>query len=321
MTIIQLENVNIKFEREYIIQKLSLQFASEKNSVLLGLSGSGKTTILRAIAGIGSIDSGRILFDGKDVTNAAPYKRNIGYIPQKQLLFPGLSVSQNIAYGLHTKKQSKIQRQKRVEEIATLLGIRHMLDRSTVNLSGGEAQKVALARALAPEPQVLLFDEPFSALDTGERMKMVLQLKETLENLPVTTIYVTHSPQEAEILADEIFILEEGRIIQHGQFLLIKHNPESFHVAALLGLPNIFTEIPPALQIIKEVQQYRKGRYYYIPPDHIKESARGQFTGKVLAHFGEQTVVKIEGVQLVMKRINTGVSQNIKLEIGINQDY
>ncbi|NOZ39568.1 MAG: ABC transporter ATP-binding protein [Planctomycetes bacterium] len=176
----------------------------------MGKTGSGKTTILEAIAGLRRVTQGSIRIDDRDVTDFPPAHRGIGYVPQDGALFNHMSVFENLAFGLHVRRVAREQRKERVLDLATLLEIRHLLARSPVHLSGGEKQRVALGRALAFSPTTLLLDEPLAALDDETREHMIGLIEGIRREMPVTVLHVTHSLAEAKQLADQIYVIEKN---------------------------------------------------------------------------------------------------------------
>lgn len=236
---IKLRNISLNFGLNQVINRLSLDFKSGKINCLLGKSGSGKTSILRIIAGVSPEFSGDVLFDETLVTSFSPKERNIGWVPQEQLLFPSLDIRGNIEYGLIARGMQKELRNKRVKEVSKLVGLEDLINRSPSRLSGGERQRVALGRALAPEPEFLLMDEPFSSLDAPERDRLSILFREIQLETGVTSVHVTHSPQEAETIGDLVYILSKGQIIQHDTVLEIFSKPKSIEVAQLLGIKNL----------------------------------------------------------------------------------
>ncbi len=181
--------------------------------VLMGRTGSGKTTILECVIGLRTVASGRVLIGDQDVTNLNPAVRGIGYVPQDGALFSKMSVRDHLAFALVIRKAKKAAIADRVEELADLLGISHLLDRSPAGLSGGEGQRVALGRALSFRPKALCLDEPLSALDAETREQMCDLLETVRQQTNVTMLYVTHNPAEAERLADRVFRLEGGKML------------------------------------------------------------------------------------------------------------
>ncbi|MFM7580603.1 MAG: sulfate/molybdate ABC transporter ATP-binding protein, partial [Microcystaceae cyanobacterium] len=183
---------------------------------LLGPSGSGKSTLLRAIAGLESPDQGQILINGRDTTHVDIRKRNIGFVFQHYALFKHLTIRQNIAFGLEIRKRSKPEIKQRVQELLALIQLEGLGDRYPSQLSGGQRQRVALARALAVQPQVLLLDEPFGALDAKVRKELRAWLRHLHDEVHLTSIFITHDQEEAVEVADEIVVMNQGKIEQVG---------------------------------------------------------------------------------------------------------
>lgn len=194
------------------LARASLAIAAGEYAVLMGQTGCGKTSVLEAICGLRPVASGRILLHGRDVTRLRPAERGVGYVPQDLALFPTLSVREHLAFALEVRRRPADEVARRVAEVAGLLGISHLLDRFPHNLSGGEAQRVALGRALAFAPPVLLLDEPLSALDEDTREAMASLLRDVQRRTAVTALHVTHSLSEARRLADRLFVMEQGVI-------------------------------------------------------------------------------------------------------------
>lgn len=205
---------------------------------LVGPSGCGKTTLLRLIAGLERPDSGEIWLNGKEITHLPPAKRRIGLVFQDLALFPHLTVTGNIEYGLKVKRLSPVQRKKRVAELLHLFELEQLAGREVNQLSGGERQRVALARALSPQPHILLMDEPFSALDYGLRQRLRRELKDLQRRLGLTIIFVTHQQEEALSLSDRLAVMRNGRIIQTGTAREVYDNPEDPFIAEFLGEAN-----------------------------------------------------------------------------------
>lgn len=215
-------------------------FGVEKQSftVILGPSGCGKTTLLRTIAGFYEPDEGEIYIDGKIVNNEPPHKRNTGLVFQNYALFPHMSVKENIGYGLKFKKFPKAESNERIHKVAKTLGIENLLDRWPSQLSGGEQQRVAVARALVTEPQVLLLDEPLSNLDAKVRARVRTELKRLQRNLGITAIHVTHDQEEALVIGDNVIVMNKGRIVQTGTPSDIYYKPRTRFVAEFIGTNN-----------------------------------------------------------------------------------
>ena len=206
---------------------------------LLGHSGSGKTTTLRILAGFEQATNGQIFIDGEDVTNLPAQKRGVGYVFQDYTLFPHLTVGQNVAYGLRVLGASRKAQQQRVDELLELVGLQGFADRTVPTLSGGEQQRVAVARALAPRPRVLLLDEPFSAIDTERRESLREHLLRVQRELELPTIFVTHSRTEALYLSDRIIILRNGKEEDQGPPEELYRAPNTEYAARFLGKANL----------------------------------------------------------------------------------
>ncbi|MSU34824.1 MAG: ABC transporter ATP-binding protein [Pedosphaera sp.] len=220
---ISVENLAVR-AGQFALSGISFSIPTGQCGSLMGKTGTGKTTILEALCGLKPVSNGRICLMGNDVTNLKPALRGIGYVPQDGALFPSLSVREHLAFALAIRRWDAAAIELRVQELATLLGLENLLDRGVGQLSGGEAQRTALGRALSNHPEVLCLDEPLSALDEDTRGEMCDVLKTVRERTGVTILYVTHSLEEARTLADQIFVLKDGRIYPDGP---MKANPGS----------------------------------------------------------------------------------------------
>ena len=215
----------------------NISFGIEQGKLigLLGPSGSGKTTVLRMLAGLEQPDSGEIYFHGQLVNNKTPQERGIGFVFQNYALFRHMTVFDNIAFGLTIQKKKKAEIQERVSSLIELTGLKGLDHRMPHQLSGGQRQRVAFARALAPEPQLLLLDEPFAAIDAKVRKELRTWLKEMIRRVGITSIFVTHDQEEAVEVADEIIIMDHGRVEQQGSPMNIYKSPQTSFVAGFIG--------------------------------------------------------------------------------------
>jgi len=225
---------------EFHLREIDLDITSGEYFVILGPTGGGKTVLLETIAGLHRLRQGRILLDGEEITAAPPERRGVGFVYQDYALFPHLNVAQNIGFGLKLRGEERTVIQQRVDEMARLLSIDHLLHRRPGTLSGGEQQRAALARALIVGPRLLLLDEPLSALDPETRESLQRELARLHRELGTTTIHVTHDFEEAVSLGDRIAILNAGRVVQVGSPDDIFRRPESEFVARFVGVRNIF---------------------------------------------------------------------------------
>jgi len=208
---------------------------------LLGPSGCGKTTLLRMIAGFTIPTAGSIRFNDRNVTNLPPNKRNCGMVFQSYALWPHMSVAQNVAFGLKTRKTPKDEREQRVKDALKAVQMTHLAERKPAQLSGGQQQRVALARALVIKPGVLLLDEPLSNLDAKLRLEMRSEIRRLCRDLALTTLYVTHDQEESLSMADRIALLRDGRVEQIGPPRELYENPSSAFVAHFLGETNFIS--------------------------------------------------------------------------------
>jgi ABC-type sugar transport system ATPase subunit len=209
---IQLINISTR-SGKFSLCNMSLHVKTGQYGVLMGRTGAGKTTLLEAIAGLKPVTSGQIILEGLDVTNTRPAQRGIGYVPQDGALFPTMSVRDHLAFALKIRREKPEAIENRVAELAELLGIEPLLQRSPIGLSGGERQRVALGRALSFRPKILLLDEPLSAVDEDTREEMYELLRCVQIETQVTALHVTHNTAEAQLLAHSLFVMRDGKII------------------------------------------------------------------------------------------------------------
>ncbi|MGN0552054.1 MAG: sulfate/molybdate ABC transporter ATP-binding protein [Oscillospiraceae bacterium] len=239
---VELKNINKNFGSYKASDNVSFGIEEGKLIGLLGPSGSGKTTILRMIAGLETPDSGEIIINGKVVNDVPASERGIGFVFQNYALFRYMTVYDNIAFGLKVQKKDKEFIKERVSELVKLIGLEGLEKRYPSQLSGGQRQRVAFARALAPNPKLLLLDEPFAAIDAKVRQELRSWLKDMISKLGVTSIFVTHDQDEAIEVADEIIITNKGRIEQIGTPANVYSQPETAFTASFFGQPSIFKD-------------------------------------------------------------------------------
>ncbi len=236
---LSVDNLHKTYENQPLLKGISFSLAAGETICLLGASGSGKSTILRIIAGLEQADSGQVLWDGQSLNQVAVHQRNFGLMFQDYALFPHLNVFQNVAYGLQMKQWPKSEIPARVDEVLGQVNMGGFAKRRVTELSGGEQQRVALARALAPRPRLLMLDEPLGALDRALRESLLDELRAILHQTGIPAIYVTHDQQEAFTIADRIILLREGQIAQSGTPPEVFAHPANGWVARFLGLGNV----------------------------------------------------------------------------------
>ena len=239
MAFLEIDDVQKRFLQTTAVEHFELEVARGEFVSFLGPSGCGKTTTLRMIAGFESPSAGRIRLDGVDITHKPPNQRNVGMVFQAYALFPNMTVAQNVGFGLKVAKKPPVEIRQRVEEMLNLIKLPALGSRYPYQLSGGQQQRVALARALAIQPQVLLLDEPLSALDAKIRVVLRNEIRSIKRELGITTIYVTHDQEEALSLSDRIVVMSEGRVEQIGTPFEVYNFPRTAFVASFVGTLNI----------------------------------------------------------------------------------
>lgn len=239
MAYIEFINVSKSYGDNKVLKNVNLSIEKNEFVTLLGSSGCGKTTLLRALAGLESIDSGKIILDGEDITNKNPRDRNIGMIFQAYCLFPTMNVFNNVAYGLKIKKVDKKTIEKEVFSALESVNLRNKAKSYPSQLSGGEQQRVALARSIVMKPKVLLLDEPFNAIDAKLRKSLQMKVKELHEKYNMTSIMVTHDQDEAMIMSDIIHLVKDGNIEQSGASTELYLSPRTQYVASFMGNYNV----------------------------------------------------------------------------------
>jgi putative spermidine/putrescine transport system ATP-binding protein len=237
---LRLENLTKRFGTLTAVDHVDLEVEEGEFICFLGPSGCGKTTVLRMITGFETVTEGKIIFDGKAINDLLPQRREFGIVFQSYALFPNMTVEENIAFGLKVRKMPKNAIAERVDQMLDLIGLRDWRRLYPPQLSGGQQQRVALVRALAPNPQVLLLDEPLSALDAKIRVRLRAEVKRLQQELKKTMIYVTHDQEEALSIADRVVVMEKGQFRQVGKPIDIYKYPNSSFVADFVGTSNFF---------------------------------------------------------------------------------
>ena len=330
---IRIENLSNNWDT-FTLNNISLEIKEGEYFVILGPTGAGKTLLLELIVGLYIPNEGRIFIDEKDITYEVPEKRNLGFLYQDYSLFPHLSVRKNIEYGMKLRNISKNEIDSKIKELSNILKIEHLMHRDTTTLSGGEQQKVALARALAINPKVLLLDEPFSALDENTKSKLISEMKDLHRKEGITFIHVTHSQEEAILLADRIGIMMDGTVVQVGNPDEIFYKPISKEIAKFVKIENIW-EGKVIKKNEKELIVDVNGKQIVALSDHFKvgqgvrliirpediilgkgnTSARNEFKGKVISviKHGFYHIVRIDCGFEVEAAVTKQSIENLKI--------
>ncbi|HET8968361.1 MAG TPA: ABC transporter ATP-binding protein [Gaiellaceae bacterium] len=236
---LRVDSVTVAFDGENALDSASLDVADGEIVTVLGPSGSGKTTLLRVIAGLQTPDAGRVLLDGIDLAGTPPHRRGVGLVFQDHALFPHRDVFGNVAFGLRMRGDPPDAIESRTADLLSLVGLAGLEERPVGTLSGGEQQRVALARALAPEPRILLLDEPLGSLDRRLRDRLLDDLERLFDELAVTAVYVTHDQTEAFTLGDSVAVMRDGHVVQVATPDELWADPLDEDVARFLGLANV----------------------------------------------------------------------------------
>ena len=290
---------------------------------LLGPSGCGKSTLLRCVAGLTEVDGGQILLDGQDLVPLSPQKRGIGMVFQSYALFPNMTVQQNVAFGLRMQKVGKDESAQRVEEVLRLVELHDYAARYPHQLSGGQCQRVALARSLVTRPRLLLLDEPLSALDARIRKHLREQIRAIQQELGLTTIFVTHDQEEALTMSDRIFLMNAGKIVQSGDAESLYTAPVDAFAAGFIGNYNLLDADAASRLLLRPVHQR-----IAIRPESIRLEDSGAIAAEVLGHSLLGNVIRYRvqanGVELLVDVLNRsegsliGKGQCIGLSIDAN---
>jgi sn-glycerol 3-phosphate transport system ATP-binding protein len=315
MSSIETHNLVKKWGKIRAVDGVSFHVAEGSLTVLLGPSGCGKSTILRMIAGLEEVTSGQITIGGQDITDQDAAKRGVSMVFQSYALFPHLNVRENILFGLKVRGVSSAERQKRLSEVAKMVGLEGLLLRKPANLSGGQRQRVALARSIVSQQPVCLMDEPLSNLDAKLRNEMRNEIRALQQKLGLTMIYVTHDQIEAMTMADQVVLLQNGRIEQIGTPYELYEHPATAFAAHFIGSPPMNLILLDQVKDRKTlssaggripVPQGSRGWYIGVRPEEIKLSERG-LTARVDAidFLGAETIIRlVYEEQTLLAKIN-----------------
>jgi putative spermidine/putrescine transport system ATP-binding protein len=307
---VRLQGIRKTYGDVVAVDRVDLEIPAGEFFTLLGPSGSGKTTTLRLIAGFERPDEGRIELGGVDVTNRAPFERDVNTVFQDYALFPHMTIAENVGYGLRVKRVPRAERKRRVEEILEVVRLPDLGNRKPVQLSGGQRQRIALARSLVNTPRVLLLDEPLGALDLKLRQEMQIELKRIqreVSNVGITFVYVTHDQEEALTMSDRLAVFNEGRIEQIGAPAEVYERPATEFVAGFVGVSNVLE---------------RDGRKFTVRPEKIRmhfdeagEGELGRIRDVVYVGMFTRYVVELDsGGELTVVKQNLETSSQEALE-------
>ncbi|MEE1890434.1 ABC transporter ATP-binding protein [Pseudomonas carassii] len=303
MSFVSVQKLQKSYAGSPVFENIDCQIERGEFVTLLGPSGCGKSTLLRCIAGLTPVDSGRILLDGQDIVPLSPQKRGIGMVFQSYALFPNMTVEQNVAFGLRMQKVKADESQARVREVLDLVELGSFAGRYPHQLSGGQCQRVALARSLVTRPRLLLLDEPLSALDARIRKHLREQIRAIQRELGLTTIFVTHDQEEALTMSDRIVLMNQGRIVQSGDAETLYTAPVDMFAAGFIGNYNLLD----ADSASRLLQRPVIGRLA-IRPESITLGLNGELDGEIRSHSLLGNViryrVRVRDVELVVDVLN-----------------
>lgn len=303
MSFVSVQKLQKSYAGSPVFENIDCQIERGEFVTLLGPSGCGKSTLLRCIAGLTPVDSGHILLDGQDIVPVSPQKRGIGMVFQSYALFPNMTVEQNVAFGLRMQKVKAEESQARVREVLDLVELGNFTGRYPHQLSGGQCQRVALARSLVTRPRLLLLDEPLSALDARIRKHLREQIRAIQRELGLTTIFVTHDQEEALTMSDRIVLMNQGRIVQSGDAETLYTAPVDLFAAGFIGNYNLL-DADSASRLLQRPVASRLA----IRPESITLGVNGELDGEVRNHSLLGNVIRyrvqVRGVELVVDVLN-----------------
>ncbi|MCI0910680.1 MULTISPECIES: ABC transporter ATP-binding protein [Pseudomonas] len=303
MSFVSVQKLHKRYAGTPVFENIDCHIERGEFVTLLGPSGCGKSTLLRCIAGLTPVDGGQILLDGQDIVPLSPQKRGIGMVFQSYALFPNMTVEQNVAFGLRMQKVKASDTQVRVREALDLVELGSFAGRYPHQLSGGQCQRVALARSLVTRPRLLLLDEPLSALDARIRKHLREQIRAIQRELGLTTIFVTHDQEEALTMSDRIFLMNQGRIVQSGDAETLYTAPVDLFAAGFIGNYNLL-DPQSASRLLQRPVTSRLA----IRPESITLSLEGERDGEVRSHSLLGNViryrVRVRDVELVVDVLN-----------------
>ncbi len=303
MSYLSIRGLHKQYGATPIFSDINCEIAQGEFVTLLGPSGCGKSTLLRCIAGLTEVNGGQILLEGEDLVPLAPQKRGIGMVFQSYALFPNMTVQQNVAFGLRMQKVAAADSTRRVGEALDMVELGSFADRYPHQLSGGQCQRVALARSLVTRPRLLLLDEPLSALDARIRKHLREQIRSIQQELGLTTIFVTHDQEEALVMSDRIVLMNAGRIVQSGDAETLYTAPLDAFAAGFIGNYNLLDADSASRLLLRPINSR-----VAIRPESIEISAQGAIEAQIRSHslLGNVIRYRVEarGVELLVDVLN-----------------
>jgi multiple sugar transport system ATP-binding protein len=306
MATIELRGVRKRFGKQDVIHGIDLAIAEREFVAFVGPSGCGKSTLLRMIAGLEEVSDGELLIDGKPAQHIPPAKRGLAMVFQNYALYPHMTVAENMGFSLRLEGLPKAAREEKVLAVARLLGLEALLERKPRALSGGQAQRVALGRAMVRQPRAFLLDEPLSNLDAALKAQMRLELVRLHRELKTTMIYVTHDQVEAMTMADRIVVLNGGKVEQTGSPLELYQKPASLFVAGFIGAPK--------MNFFEAAEAQKPAAWVGIRPEHISVDPQGELTGQITAleHLGSRTYLHARVSETMTLTVETAGDTAVK---------
>ncbi|WP_425914921.1 ABC transporter ATP-binding protein [Pseudomonas sp. GWSMS-1] len=303
MSYLSIQGLHKSYGATSIFSDINCEIAKGEFITLLGPSGCGKSTLLRCIAGLTGVNGGQIRLDGEDLVPTAPQKRGIGMVFQSYALFPNMTVKQNVAFGLRMQKVKGSEAEQRVRDVLELVELNDFANRYPPQLSGGQCQRVALARSLVTRPRLLLLDEPLSALDARIRKHLREQIRNIQQELGLTTIFVTHDQEEALVMSDRIFLMNGGKIVQSGDAETLYTAPADAFAAGFIGNYNLLDADAASRLLLRPIHSR-----VAIRPEAIQIGAQGSIQALIRSHrlLGNVIRYSVEarGVELLVDVLN-----------------
>ena len=316
MSYLSIKDIKKSFNKIEVLKGINLEIEKGEFICFLGPSGCGKTTLLRIIAGLETPSSGNIFLNEKDITKLDPSLRNLSMVFQSYALFPNMTVYENIEYGLKKRIRDKEKRKEKIMDVLNLVGLEHISFKYPDEMSGGQQQRVSLARALALEPNILLLDEPLSALDAKVRENLRNEIKDIQLKLGITTIMVTHDQEEALTMGDKIAVINGGEVVQYGTPKEIYNNPKDIFVADFIGKINFITNSESEIYVIRpeNINYSLTEKENYIETIIKKIEFRGAFYRIFLDKNSEDILLDIMSKEMEKYNLKVGDKLFINLE-------